>query len=112
MVEYRSNTSDAAGDFQRVFSAIADRTRRSIMDRLSTGPATVTDLAKPFRMSLQAVSKHLMVLEQAGLVKRRIEGRVHHLSLNAAPLASAAQWINRYRRILDTAIGFVGNIPG
>jgi len=79
------------------FSALSDPTRRAILDRLARGQASVTDLAEPFRMSLPAVSKHLRVLERAGLMARSKEGRVHRLRLVAKPLKDAAEWIARYR---------------
>jgi DNA-binding transcriptional ArsR family regulator len=81
--------------------AIADPTRRAILKRLSQGEALVTELAKPFDMSLNAVSKHILILERAHLVKRRREGREHHLSLNPAPLAQAADWIEQYRHFWE-----------
>jgi DNA-binding transcriptional ArsR family regulator len=73
--------------------ALADTTRRAILDRLSGGEARVTDLAQPFAMSLNSVSKHISMLERAQLVKRRRAGREHFLSLNPAPLEEAARWI-------------------
>jgi DNA-binding transcriptional ArsR family regulator len=85
----------------RVFSALSDPTRRSIVARLARGEASVTDLADPFDMSLPAVSKHLRVLENAGLIKRRVRGRVHHLRLLGAPLEDAARWIAHYRQFWD-----------
>ena len=80
-----------------VFQALANRTRRALIDRLARGPAMVTELAKPFGMSLNAISKHLIVLERAGLVRRTVEGRVHSCALEGAPLASAEEWLNIYR---------------
>lgn len=74
-------------------SALADPTRRAILARLSAGEARVTDLAGPFRMSLNAVSKHIRVLERADLVRRRRAGREHFLALNPRPLDEAAGWI-------------------
>jgi DNA-binding transcriptional ArsR family regulator len=81
-----------------VLGAVADPTRRAILDRLSRSPARVTDLAEPFEMSLNSVSKHLKVLENAGLVRRERQGREHVLSLNAAPLRDVARWASRYER--------------
>ena len=72
-------------------------TRRALLARLRGGEASVSELAEPFEMSLVAVSKHIKVLEAAGLVARRIEGRTHYLSLNAAPLADAFTWLGFYR---------------
>ncbi len=81
----------------RLFHALSDRTRRALLRRLEAGPAMVTELAAPFRMSLPAVSKHLRVLEAAALIERRIDGRVHRCSLNAAPLEEAERWLDHYR---------------
>jgi DNA-binding transcriptional ArsR family regulator len=81
--------------------ALADPTRRAILKRLSRGEALVTELAKPFDMSLNAVSKHILILERAHLVQRRREGREHHLSLNPEPLSQAADWIEHYRHFWE-----------
>jgi DNA-binding transcriptional ArsR family regulator len=80
-----------------VFGALSDRTRRAIMARLTLGSATVSELAEPFAMSLPAVSRHLKVLEQARLVRRAVDGRVHHCSLQAAPLQDVEHWLAHYR---------------
>lgn len=80
-----------------VFHALSDRTRRALVARLAEGPAKITDLAGPFAMSLPAVSKHIRVLEQARLVRRSVDGRVHHCSLGPEPLRTAKQWLDRYR---------------
>jgi len=77
--------------------ALADGTRRGILKRLAGGDARVTEIAEPFDMSLNSVSKHIRILERAGLVQRRIEGRDHFLSLDAAPLDAAAAWMQRER---------------
>jgi len=82
----------------RVFSAVADPTRRAILARLEVRVETVTELAGRFPMSLNAVSKHVKVLESAGLVRREIVGREHRLYLEAAPLRDAEEWLGRYRR--------------
>jgi DNA-binding transcriptional ArsR family regulator len=82
----------------RVLTAIADPTRRAILDRLARGPARVTDVAEPFEMSLAAVSKHVQMLERAGLVRRARRGREHTLTLDARPLRRVAQWTSRYER--------------
>ncbi len=87
----------SAAHMDRTFAALSDPTRRAILDRLTRGEASVTDLAEPFQMSLPAVSKHLRVLEEAGLLARTKEGRVHRLRLVAEPLKEAAEWIARYR---------------
>lgn len=81
-----------------VLAAVMDPTRRAIIDRLARGPARVTDVAAPFAMSLNAVSKHIKVLERAGLVRRARRGREHTLQLNAAPLRDVARWAHRYER--------------
>src|ERR1700729_1358504 len=91
-------------DLDSAFAALADGTRRAIVERLATGKACVTDLAAPFRMSLPAVSKHLRVLEGAGLVRRRREGRTHFLSLAGEPMATAAQWLERHRRFWEGSL--------
>ena len=82
----------------RVFSALSDPTRRAIVIRLARGSATVGELAAPFRMTLPAVTKHLKVLERAGLLSRQIEGRVHRCSLSGEPMAEAGAWIEHHRR--------------
>ena len=86
------------------FAALSDATRRGILARLATGEASVTELAKPYDMSLPAVSKHLRVLESAGLVARSKDGRVHRCRLEAAPLKSAADWIEHYRRFWEAQL--------
>lgn len=80
-----------------VFSALGDRTRRALLARLAQAPARVTELARPFAMSLPAVSRHIRVLEDAGLVMRAVDGRVHECSLDALPLKSAEDWLHSYR---------------
>lgn len=79
------------------FSALAHPTRRDLLRRLAEGEATVTDLAAPYSVSLAAVSKHLQVLEEAGLLRRRVSGRQHYLSLQAAPMRAAAAWLVQYQ---------------
>lgn len=85
-------------DLGHVLAAISDPTRRAIIARLARGSARVTDLAAPFAMSLNAVSKHIKVLEKAGLVRRKRRGREHTLALDAAPLEDVARWVHRYAR--------------
>ena len=87
-----------------VFRALADPTRRSILHRLTQGPATVSQIADPIDMSLNGVSKHLLVLERAGLLRRQIEGRVHHCYLQAGPLSEAATWVDHYRRFWESRL--------
>lgn len=86
------------------FAALSDATRRGILSRLATGEMSVTELAAPYDMSLPAVSKHLQVLESAGLVTRKKEGRVQRCRLAAAPMQSASEWIDYYRRFWDTQL--------
>ncbi len=81
-----------------VFAAIADPTRRAILDRLAGGPLRVTDVAAPFAMSLNAVSKHVKVLERARLVRRTRQGREHTLALDAAPLREASRWLEHHEQ--------------
>lgn len=92
MVQYSGAPLDA------VFHALSDPTRRALLQRLAGGSATVTALAAPFRTSLTAVSKHLRVLEGAGLLRRDVRGREHHCALEARPLETAAEYIATYRR--------------
>ena len=80
------------------FAALADPTRREILARLTEGELSVTELAKPFQMTLPAVSKHLKVLEHAGLVERRREAQWRPARLDAGPLKDVADWTERYRR--------------
>jgi len=86
-------------DLDRMFAALADRTRRAIVADLAGGDRTVNELAAPFAISLQAVSKHIQVLERAGLVSRRRERQSRPCHLEADRLAPAADWISQYREI-------------
>ena len=86
------------------FSALADPTRRDILTRLRRGERSVGELAEPLEMSWPAVTKHLKVLEAAGLLERRREGRRHVVSLNAAPLAQAGQWMEFYRGFWENSL--------
>lgn len=81
----------------RTLTAIADPTRRAILDHLASGEARVTDIAQPFAISLNSVSKHIRILERAGLVRRRRRGREHLLSIDPRPLDDAAAWISHAR---------------
>src|SRR6266566_823628 len=87
-----------------VFSALADPTRRAILARLASGEASVTELAEPFTMSLPAISKHLKVLERAGLIARGREAQWRPCRLEAAPLEQAADWLEHYRRFWDQSL--------
>ena len=88
----------------RTFAALADPTRRQILAHLSRGDRCVTDLARPHAMSLPAISKHLRVLEKAGLLRRRRYGRVHEIQLQAKPLKQAAQWVEEYRKFWEGSL--------
>ena len=81
-----------------VFHALADATRREMLRRLAAGERTISELVEPFDMSFAAASKHVRVLEQAGLVRRSIRGRAHHCRLRSKPLANAHAWLTFYRR--------------
>jgi DNA-binding transcriptional ArsR family regulator len=86
------------------FAALADPTRRAILARLTSGETTVTELAKPFDMSLPAVSKHLKVLERAGLISRGRDAQWRPCRLQAVPLKDVADWIERYRRFWEESL--------
>lgn len=89
---------NGAPNLDTVFSALADPTRRAILARLASGEATVGELAEPFAMSQPAVSKHLKVLEGAGLVLRHVKAQSRPARLNAAPMQDAVQWLEEFRR--------------
>ena len=95
MGEYKNAALD------QVFNALCDPTRRAILARLTDTDARVTDIAAEFPISLNSISKHIRMLERAGLVRRSIAGREHLLSLQAAPLAEASMWIEHYRRFWE-----------
>ena len=91
MVKYGTTSID------KTLSALSDPTRRAIVERLATGDHSVLQIAKPFKMSLPAVSKHLKILENAGLVNREVNGRVHTFNLVAEPMKNAIDWLDKYR---------------
>ncbi|HEX6384603.1 MAG TPA: metalloregulator ArsR/SmtB family transcription factor [Anaerolineae bacterium] len=91
MVEAQSETLD------KVFAALGHPIRRQILLRLAQGKATVTDIAEPFAPSLNAISKHLKVLEKAGLIEREIIGREHYCSINPRPLEEVSDWLGHYQ---------------
>lgn len=101
MVE-QPNTA-AQDNLSAIFSALADPTRRAILARLASGEASVTELAEPFDMSLPAVSKHLKVMERAGLIARGRDAQWRPCRLNAGPLKEAAGWLEHYRRFWEQA---------
>ena len=88
-------------DLNITFAALADPTRRAILARLASGEASVSELAEPFEMSLPAISKHLKVLERAGLIARGREAQWRPCRLAAGPLKDAADWLDHYRRFWD-----------
>jgi DNA-binding transcriptional ArsR family regulator len=94
----------SAAPLNDVFGAIADPTRRAIMEHLGHNSARVTDIAKNFPISLNAVSKHLMVLERAGLIRREVHGRDHICNLNLQPLRGASAWIEGVRAFWETRL--------
>ena len=104
MVEHRVSSLDG------VFHALADPTRRSILTALADGVRSVTEIAAPFAMSLAAVSKHIRVLERAGLVQRTIDGRVHRMELDASPLRAASSWLEAYRRFWEERFDALGTL--
>jgi DNA-binding transcriptional ArsR family regulator len=81
-----------------VLGAVSHPSRRAILDRLAQGPARVTEIAAPFDMSLNAVSKHLKVLEAAGLIRREVVGREHVIEFDATPLREVSGWVHEYER--------------
>jgi|SRR5580700_3539092 DNA-binding transcriptional ArsR family regulator len=83
------------------FAALADPTRRAILNRLASGEASVMELARPFAMSQPAISKHLKVLERAGLISRGRDGQRRPCRIEAKPLSEADQWLENYRRIWE-----------
>jgi DNA-binding transcriptional ArsR family regulator len=91
----------ATDQLNRTFAALADPTRRAILARLAAGETSVTELAQPFEMSLPAVSKHLKVLERAGLIARGRERQWRPARLEAGPLKDVAEWTERYRRFWE-----------
>jgi len=98
MVKYNDSELD------RVFHALSDTTRRAILARLTTGDVQVSELAEPFEMSLPAISKHLNVLEKAGLLHRHKDGRIRRCELQAEPLEGASDWIKYYQQFWEARL--------
>jgi DNA-binding transcriptional ArsR family regulator len=96
MVEYSQ-----VPQLDRIFSALADPTRRAILQSLTERPATINEIAKPFPVSLNAISKHVMVLERAGLVRREVRGRQHHCRIDPSPMREANAWLEHYREFWE-----------
>ncbi len=91
-------------ELDRVFGAVADPTRRAILDALARGPARITDLARPFPVSLNAISKHVKILERAGLVARDVVGREHYCRLETERLREAAAWLERHKAFWESRL--------
>jgi len=98
-----------SAELDRIFSALADPTRRAILRTLAQRPATVNEIAGPFPVSLNAVSKHLMVLERAGLIRRQIKGREHHCWIEPRPLREAEDWLQHYRTFWEQRLDALEN---
>jgi DNA-binding transcriptional ArsR family regulator len=94
----------AADHLSTTFAALADPTRRAILARLASGETSVTELAKPFKMTLPGISKHLKVLERAGLIARGRNAQWRPCRLEAAPLKDVADWVEHYRRFWDESL--------
>jgi DNA-binding transcriptional ArsR family regulator len=105
-----------ADQLSSTFSALADPTRRAILTKLSKGERSVSDLAEPFDMSLPAISKHLKVLEKAGLIQRSRDAQYRPCKLNAKPLREAAKWVEQYRQFweerLDRLDDYLAQLQG
>lgn len=95
----------APDSLSATLAALADPTRRAILTRLGAGDATVTELAEPFEMSLPAISRHLKVLERAGLISRTREAQWRPCRLEPAPLAQVAGWLDQYRKVWEGRLG-------
>ena len=95
----------AAGRLDATFAALTDPTRRAILAKLASGSATVNELAEPFAMTQPAISKHLKVLERAGLISRDRDAQRRPSRLEAKPLAEAAQWLEQYRQFWEASFG-------
>src|SRR5207248_8554573 len=103
-MESRRSVAPTGMRLDRTFAALADPTRRAILARLTSGEATVTELAQPFAMTMPAVSKHLKVLERAGLIARGREAQWRPCRLEAGPLKDVADWLGGYRRFWDESL--------
>jgi DNA-binding transcriptional ArsR family regulator len=110
MVQYPPKPSDAFPSIDRTLSALADPTRRSVLERLGGGSATITELAEPFGISLTGMKKHVHVLEEAGLVTTEKIGRTRHCSLGERRLDDVEEWIGVYRRMLDERLDRFGEL--
>jgi DNA-binding transcriptional ArsR family regulator len=104
MVEYPSPQLDA------VFHALADPTRRAMLHRLSVQDRSIGELAAPFEMSLAAASKHIKVLERAGLLQRTVKGRTHVCRLNARPMHAGVEWMRHYEKFWSTRLDILDDL--
>jgi DNA-binding transcriptional ArsR family regulator len=104
--------SPASNRLDATFAALADPTRRAILSRLASGQASVTELAKPFQISQPAISKHLKVLERAGLISRGREAQRRPRRIEAKPLADATAWLDGYRQFWQTSFRRLDNLLG
>lgn len=111
MVKYNQKTPRAftESELDLTFKALSDSTRRAIIARLAAGDALVTELAEPFDMSLPAVSKHLGILEKAGLIHREKDGRIRRCQLNTGPLKNSAEWIEYYKQFWESRFDALEN---
>lgn len=94
----------ANSNLDQVFFALSDGTRRAILSRLTEGSTTIGELARPFDMSPPAISKHMKILEKAGLIERRISGRKHHCTLSTTALKTAEDWISFHREFWESRL--------
>lgn len=101
---------DKSSRLDAVFHALADPTRRAMLHDLGTQPRTVGELAAPFDISLAGASKHIQVLERAGLVQREIQGRVHLCRIDARPLHAGAEWIRHYERFWNQKLDILESL--
>ena len=106
MVNYQSDP------LSQTFQALADPTRRAILARLASGETSIGELAGPFDMSLPAVSKHVKVLENAGLLRRERDGRIHRCHLDPGPMKEVSDWIDHYRQLLGGPVRGARQLPG
>jgi len=111
-LEARESVASSGGRLDAVFAALADPTRRAIIKRLSVSEARVTEIAEPFPMSLNAVSKHIRVLEASGVIERRRQGRDHILSINPHSLDEVDGWIETTRRFWGVRLDAMERVLG
>jgi len=108
MVDYM-DVSEPQGRLDAVYDALSDATRRAIVERLARfGAQKISDLARPFHITKQAITKHIKVLERAGLLRREIRGREHHCALEAGPMHDAATWLEQNRKQWEARLDSLG----